>query len=236
MNTRQELLACVRNLPLESGLTITPEVWASFEVFWRGPVLAYRKKARDHELVYEPPADSDLCLRYISRQKLFEFAPDDGHAWSGLNSALSDNQQYPSILETCGTFANVGYGAMQAALTTYREEPPMRLQAHALNELWATEVVGRQGQDLQHVLYLWLVELRREESAGVRGYRAWLIHEVRHHLLAPDQPPRPHRSLSNGHWPRSIPAAPGYSVQGFEPATGSEDSEKTSMLQHVPYH
>lgn len=217
MNTRQELLACVRNLPLESGLTITPEVWASFEVFWRGPVLAYRKQVGDHELVYEPPADSDLCLRYISRQKLFEFAPDDGHAWSGLNSALSDNRQYPSILETCGTFANVGYGAMQAALTAYREESPMRLQVHALNELWATEVVGRQGQDLQHVLYLWLVELRREESAGVRGYRAWLIHEVRHQLLALDQLPRPHRSLSNGHRMGDLPPLPVMPVRVSDP-------------------
>lgn len=198
MNTRQELLACVRTLPFESGKTIAPDVWTSVQVHWRGPVLAHKKTVGGNEFIHEPPADNDLCLRYISRQKLLELAPDDGHMLSKLNTELSGDRQYPFISGTCGTFANIAYGAIQAAVSAYRTEPAMDVQARAGNELWTIEVVGRQGQDLKHVLYLWLVDHLKEGCSGQGGYKAWLVHETRHDLLASDQPRRKHRLSAEG--------------------------------------
>jgi hypothetical protein len=197
MNTRQELLACVRNLPLESGKVMAPDVWKSFQVYWRGPVLACLRDAGDSH-IHEPPVDNDLCLRYISRQKLLEFTSDDSHMMSKLNAELSGDRQYPFISDICGTFSNMTYAAIQTAVSAYRTEQTMRVQARVRNELWAIEVVGRQGQDLKHVLYLWLVEHLKKGCPGQGGYNTWLVHEARHDLLASDQPHRTHRLPANG--------------------------------------
>ena len=176
---------------------IAPDVWMCFEIYWRGPVLAHKKNTGGHEFIHEPPADNDLCLRYISRQKLLEFTPDDDHLLSKLNAELSGDRHYPSVSSICGTFANMTYGAIQAAVSAYRIEHALHAQARTGNELWAIEVVGRQGQDLKHVLYLWLVEHLKEGCSG-GGYNTWLVHEVRHDLMAPDQPHHPHRSPASG--------------------------------------
>ncbi len=173
------------------------DAWMGFEIYWRGPVLAHKKNAGGNEFIHEPPADTDLCLRYISRQKLLEFTPDDGHLLSKLNAELSGDQHYPSISDICGTFANITYGAIQEAVSAYRMERALRVQARTRNELWAIEVVGRQGQDLKHVLYLWLVEYLKE-GCSEGGYNTWLVHEARHDLLASDQPHRSHRSPASG--------------------------------------
>ncbi len=198
MNTRQELLACVRNLPLESGKAIAADVWKSFQVYWRGPILARPRDDAD-DAVHEPPADNDLCLRYISRQKLLEFTPDDHQLMVDLNAEIAGDHRYPAISESCGTFANIAYGAIQAAICSYRTDGATRVEARLGEELWAVEVVGRQGQDLKHVLYLWLVEhLHDKKCAGPGGYNAWLVHEARHDLLASDLPHRVHWSPTNG--------------------------------------
>ena len=91
MNTRQELLACVRNLPLESGKAIAADVWKSFQVYWRGPILARPRDDAD-DAIHEPPADNDLCLRYISRHKLLEFTPDDHQLMVDLNAEIAGDQ------------------------------------------------------------------------------------------------------------------------------------------------
>lgn len=199
MNTRQELLACVRSLPRESGRSIAADVWASFQAGWHGPVLARARNVGDVEYGYEPPTDSDLCLRYISRQKLIEFAPSDGQMLSTLDAELAGNRQYPMITNPCGTFANVVYEAIRTAISVCQTSRATLVQARAGDELWAIEVVGRQGQDLKHVLYLWLVDRGRgEERPGQGGYTAWLVHEVRHDLMAPDQSCRTRRSSVGG--------------------------------------
>ncbi|HRD65836.1 MAG TPA: hypothetical protein PKY50_06735 [Candidatus Competibacter sp.] len=199
MNTRQELLACVRSLPRESGRSIAPDVWVNFRAGWHGPVLARARNAGDVEYGYEPPTDSDLCLRYISRQKLIEFAPGDDHTMSALNAELVGNRRYPFISNPCGTFANVVYEAIRTAITGCQTSHATQAQARVRDELWAIEVVGRQGQDLKHVLYLWLVDREGADGhLGQGGYSAWLVHEVRHDLMAPDQPCRTRQSRVGG--------------------------------------
>lgn len=199
MNTRQELLACVRSLPRESGRSVAADVWTSFRAGWHGPVLARTRHVGDVEYGYEPPTDSDLCLRYISRQKLIEFTPGDDQILSTLNAELAINRQYPMISNSCGTFANVVYEAIRTAISICQTSCATQVQARVGDELWAIEVVGRQGQDLKHVLYLWLVDRGGgEDRLGQGGYNAWLVHEVRHDLMAPDLPCRTRRSSVGG--------------------------------------
>lgn len=198
MNTRQELLACVRNLPRPSGRAIAPDVWAVCQAEWRGPVLARSRNIEGNRYIYEPPTGSDLCLRYISRQKLLEFIPDNSHMMSRLNAELPGDRRYPLIAGVCGTFANVAYNAIQAAISACQATHAMQVQARVRDELWAIEVVGRQGKDLQHILYLWLVDHLRTGTPGQGGYNAWLVHEIRHDLAAPDQPCRTQRLPTSG--------------------------------------
>ncbi len=211
MNTRQELLGCVRNLPRQSGRAIASEVWAGFQADWRGPVLARARNAGGTRLIYEPPTDSDLCLRYISRQKLLEFTPNDSHMMYRLNTELSGGRQYPWIAGVCGTFANVAYNVIQAAVSDYQAARATQVQARMGDELWAIEVVGRQEQDLKHVLYLWLVDPLREGRTGQGCYNAWLVHEIRHDLVAADQPYRTQQLPASGRRMEDViplPAAP----------------------------
>lgn len=220
MNTRQELLACVRNLPLESGKTLSPDLWKSLRVYWRGPVLAHPRAGGD-DAIHEPPTDSDLCLRYIARQKLLEFTPDEGPLMAPLNAELAGDRQYPAISGRCGAFANVVYGAIEAAISAYRAERAAHPQARLGDELWAIEVVGRHGQELQHVLYLWLVQ--RPDEAGHRGaggYRAWLVHETRHALLASGLPPRVHRSPAGDGRAADSPLLPVMPIRITDPVLG----------------
>lgn len=220
MNTRQELLACVRNLPLESGKTLPPDLWKNLRVYWRGPVLAHPLETGDNA-IHEPPADSDLCLRYIARQKLLELTPDNGPFMASLNAKLAGDRQYPAISERCGAFANVLYGAIEAAISSYRTERAAHPQACLGNELWAIEVVGRHGQELQHVLYLWLVECRDDAKCrGAGGYRAWLVHEARHDLLASDLRQHPHRLPARGRRVEDFPLLPVMPIRGADPVLG----------------
>jgi hypothetical protein len=137
-----------------------------------------------------------------------------------LNAELSGDRQYPALADSCGTFANMVYGAIEAAVSAYRTERALRLQAQAGNELWAIEVVGRQGQDLKHVLYLWLVEPLKEGRPGRSGYNAWLMHEARHDLVASDQPHRTHWLPVNGRRAEDFILLPIMPVRISDPVLG----------------
>ncbi len=187
MNTRQELLACLPNIAPESRRVgqVATDVWMGLRSSWNGPRLARVENVGGNRYVHVPPNTVNLCSENISRQRLITFSQRDSHIMSQLNTQLRGGRSYPVVSGVAGMFANVGYSIITTAVSARQAAMTMEVQARTQDEVWAIEMVGKQGQELKHVLYLWLVDPVRGGQAGQTGCSAWLIHERRNNLVAP---------------------------------------------------
>lgn len=194
MNTRQELLSYLPNLPPPTETRLATDVWMGFRARWHGPVLARVRLGPGGHQIHEPPPHTDLRYRHMDRQLLFTFSEHhmtrDTHMVRALNTQLGGGRQYPVWEGIVGMFGNLAYSVVSTGISAARQRASRDVRVRQDDQIWVIEMVGKQAVgttvQLKHVVYLWLVDVPRGGTAGRGGSNAWMLMERRYDLVAPE--------------------------------------------------